>query len=68
MPTGSGDLFIPVTLTKSYGFKDHEIKELSTVTVDIFACIHFRTFPKMGNFTQIYIRIFDIVASMCVAL
>ena len=35
-----------------------------TVNVDIFACIHFRAFPKIGNFARIYFRVFDIIASM----
>ena len=35
-----------------------------TVNVDIFACIHFRTFPKIGNFARIYFRVFDIIAPM----
>ena len=35
-----------------------------TVTVDIFACIHFRAFPKIDNFAQTYICVFDIAASM----
>ena len=34
------------------------------MNVDIFACIHFRAFPKIGNFTQIDIPVFDIFASM----
>ena len=36
----------------------------TTVNVDIFSCIHFRVFPKIGNFAEIYIRVFDILASM----
>ena len=35
-----------------------------TVNVDIFACINFRAFPKIGNFARIYFRVFDILASM----
>ena len=35
-----------------------------TVNVDIFACIHFCVFPKIGNFAEIYIRVFNILASM----
>ena len=35
-----------------------------TVNVDIFTSINFRAFPKIGNFAQIYIRVFNIVASM----
>ena len=31
---------------------------LHTVNVDIFACIHFRGFMKMGNFARIKIRVF----------
>ena len=37
----------------------------STVNVDIFACIHFRAFLKIGNFSQIYFfAFFDIATSM----
>ena len=36
----------------------------TTVYVDIFACINFRAFPKIGNFARIYFRVFDIIASM----
>ena len=32
---------------------------LYTVNVDIFACIHFRGFMKMGNFAWIKIRVFS---------
>ena len=34
------------------------------MNVDIFECINFGTFPKIGNFTQIYFCIFDIATSM----
>ena len=30
----------------------------------IFAYIHFRAFPKIGNFAQIYFHVFDIATSM----
>ena len=36
----------------------------TTVNVDIFACKHFRAFPKICNFARIYIRDFDIFAPM----
>ena len=34
---------------------------LFTVNVGIFACIHFREFAEIGNFAQIYIRVFDVI-------
>ena len=34
------------------------------MNVDIFACLNFRAFPKIGNFAQINNRDFDIFASM----
>ena len=34
-----------------------------TVNVDILACIQFRVFPKIGSTAEIYIRVFDILAS-----
>ena len=40
-----------------------EIYYIYNVKVDILACIHFCVFVKIGNFAQIYIRVFDIVAS-----
>ena len=33
---------------------------MTTVSIDIFACVHFREFAKIGNFARIYIRVFDI--------
>ena len=33
------------------------------MNVDIFACIDFGIFPKIGNFVEIYIHVFDILAS-----
>ena len=35
-----------------------------TVNVDIFACVNFREFPKIGNFARINLSVFDIFASM----
>ena len=35
-----------------------------TVNVDIFACIHFRGFMKMGNFACIKIRVLCIIGSL----
>ena len=40
---------------------------VNTVHVDIFECIHFRAFPKIGNFARIYFRVFvkkNIIACM----
>ena len=37
---------------------------LYTVNVDIFACINFRGFDKMGNFARIKIRVFSILCSL----
>ena len=36
----------------------------NTVNVDIFACIHFRGFMKMGHFACIKIRVFSIIISL----
>ena len=36
---------------------------MTTVNVDIFACINLREFAKIDNFARIYIRIFDNIAS-----
>ena len=36
---------------------------LITVNVDIFACIHFRGFMKLGNFACIKIRVLCIIGS-----
>ena len=36
----------------------------NTVNVDIFACIHFREFIKLGNFACIKIRVLCIIASI----
>ena len=38
--------------------------KLSTVNVDIFACINFRGFMKIGNFACINIRIFSTNSSL----
>ena len=35
-----------------------------TVNVDIFACINFLRFTKMGNFTHINIRVLCIIGSL----
>ena len=35
---------------------------LNTVNVDIFACLNFRAFVKIGNLARIYINVFDIIA------
>ena len=35
-----------------------------TVNVDIFACINFRGFMKMGNFEQIRFRVLCIIGSL----
>ena len=34
------------------------------MNIDIFACVNFRVFPKIGNFAEIYIHVFDILTSM----
>ena len=36
---------------------------MHTVNVDIFTCIHFHGFMKMGNFTCIKIRVLSITGS-----
>ena len=35
-----------------------------TVNVDIFACINFRVFTKMGNFAWIKIRVLRMIGSL----
>ena len=37
-----------------------------TVNVDIFACINFRAFLKIGNFAQINIRVFFFLPLCCI--
>ena len=34
------------------------------MNVDIFVCIYFLAFPKIGNFARIIIRVFNMFASM----
>ena len=36
-----------------------------TVKVDIFECLNFRGFIKMGNFMCIKIHVFSITSSLC---
>ena len=50
--------------TFSFSKKSMKSKTHTTVNVDIFACTHFRAFPKIDNFAQINIRVFDIFAIM----
>ena len=40
------------------------LEYLNTVNVDIFACIKFRGFMKMGNFACIKIRVLCIIGSL----
>ena len=37
---------------------------MDTVNLDIFACMHFHAFPKIGNLAQIHFRVSDIATSM----
>ena len=39
--------------------RDQVNRDLCTVNVDNFACIHFRGFKKMGNFACVKIRVFS---------
>ena len=41
-----------------------KLENMNTVNVDIFACIHFRGFMKMGNFACIKIRILCTIGSL----
>ena len=46
-------------LTLNIYFSFPKLNVHHTVNVDIFACINFRGFMKMGNFTWIEIRVFS---------
>ena len=39
----------------------HFVFKIHTVNVDIFMCMNFHEFAKIGNFARIYIRAFEII-------
>ena len=45
-------------------YNQNDVKSHLTVNVDIFMCINFRGFMKMGNFVSIKIRVLSIYGSL----
>ena len=51
-------------ISYSHILNNQDILRSYTVNVDIFACIHFRGFMKLGNFACIKIRVLCMIASI----
>ena len=59
-----GTLQIKKTAENNVSHVHANATHLSTVNVDIFTCINFLRFDKMGNFTKIFIRILSVLCSL----